>query len=150
VSAGACPPVGEGRRIRDPEASASGSCPLGPPDSRSDIESIGRPIETIENRFPKRGDVVEVDRGGALRNATHKVERLEAGRDVPMDQKSRWIRNRDGSGIEMDQESYPVTGADIYGVTEEETRPEEAIRALSETPAVRAERFEGVHRLPRA
>jgi hypothetical protein len=49
----------------------------------------------------------------------------------------------------MDQESGPVTGTDIYGVTEEETRPEEAIRALSETRAVLAERFEGVHRLTR-
>jgi hypothetical protein len=72
VSAGACPPVGEGRRIRDPEASASGSCPLGPPDSRSDIED-SCPIKTIENRFPKRGDVVEVDRGGALRSRTQKA-----------------------------------------------------------------------------
>jgi hypothetical protein len=50
----------------------------------------------------------------------------------------------------MDQESAPVTGADIYGFTEEETRPEEAIQALSEPPAVRAERFEGVNRLPEA
>jgi hypothetical protein len=126
VSAGACPPVGEGRRIRDPEASASCSCPRGPPDSRSDIEDIGRPIETIEERFPKRGEVVEADEGGALRNATHKVERLEEDRDIP-----------------MDQESAPVTGTDVYGFIEEETRPEEAIRALSETPAVRAERFGG-------
>ena len=30
----------------------------------------------------------------------------------------------------MDQESGPVTGTDIYGFTKEETRPEEAIRAL--------------------
>jgi hypothetical protein len=43
-----------------------------------------------------------------------------------------------------------MTGTDVYGVTEEEARPEEVIRVLSETPAVRAERFEGVHRLPRA
>jgi hypothetical protein len=43
----------------------------------------------------------------------------------------------------MDQESYPVTGIYVYGVTEEEARPEEAIRVLSETPAVRAERFGG-------
>jgi hypothetical protein len=43
----------------------------------------------------------------------------------------------------MDQESAPVTGADIYGFTEEETRPEEAIQALSETRAVLVERFEG-------
>jgi hypothetical protein len=89
VSAGACPPVGEGRRIRDPEASASGSCPRGPPDSQINIEDIGRPIETIEDRFPKRGEVVEADEGGALCPETHKVEWLEAGRDVPMDQKSR-------------------------------------------------------------
>jgi hypothetical protein len=50
----------------------------------------------------------------------------------------------------MDQESYPVTGIYVYGVTEEEARPEEAIRVLSETPAVRAERFGGGHRLPQA
>jgi hypothetical protein len=43
----------------------------------------------------------------------------------------------------MDQEYDPVTGKDIYGVTEEETRPEEAIRALSETRSVLAEGFEG-------
>ncbi len=97
MSAGACPPVGEGRRIRDPEATASGSCPFGPPDSRSDIEDIGRTIETIENRFPKRGEVVEADEGGALCPETDKVGRLEAARDVPMDQESRWIRNRDRS-----------------------------------------------------
>jgi hypothetical protein len=145
VSAGACPPVGEGRRIRDPEASASGSCLLGPPDSRSDIGDIGRPIETIENCFPKRGEVVEVDRGGALRSRTKKRSGWRLA------ETSRWIRSRDGSGgIEIDQEYDPVTGKDIYGFTEEEARPEEAIRVLSETPAVRAERFEGVHRLPRA
>jgi hypothetical protein len=45
--------------------------------------------------------------------------------------------------IPMDQEYDPVTGKDIYGFTEEETRPEEAIRALSETRAVLVERFEG-------
>jgi hypothetical protein len=43
----------------------------------------------------------------------------------------------------MDQEYDPVTGKDIYGVTGAETRPEEAIRALSETRAVLVERFEG-------
>lgn len=43
-----------------------------------------------------------------------------------------------------------MTGTDVYGITAEETRPEEAIRALSETRAVPSERFEGVHRLPRA
>jgi hypothetical protein len=43
----------------------------------------------------------------------------------------------------MDQEPGPVTGTYVYGVTEEETRPEEAIRALSETRAVLVERFEG-------
>jgi hypothetical protein len=104
-----------------------------PPDSRSDIEDSGRLTETIENRFPKRGDVVEADEGGALCPETDKVGRLGEGRDIP-----------------MDQEYDPVTGKDIYGFTEEETRPEEAIRALSETRAVLAEGFEGVHRLPRA
>jgi hypothetical protein len=53
------------------------------------------------------------------------VGRLEEARDLP-----------------MDQELGPVTGNDIYGFTEEETRPEEAIRALSETRAVLVERFE--------
>jgi hypothetical protein len=43
----------------------------------------------------------------------------------------------------MDQESYPVTGTYVYGVTAEETRPEEATRVLSEPPAVRSERFGG-------
>jgi hypothetical protein len=97
-----------------------------PPDSHSDAEDIGRPIETIENRFPKRGEVVEVDKGGVFSSGAQKVWRLEEDRDIP-----------------MDQESGPVTGTDIYGVTEEETRPEEAIRALSETRGVLVERFEG-------
>jgi hypothetical protein len=47
-----------------------------------------RPIEMIENRFPKRGEVVDGDKGGALRTATHKVGRLEEDRDIPMDQES--------------------------------------------------------------
>ena len=64
---------------------------------------------------------------------------------------SRWIRSRDGSGgIEIDQEYDPVTGKEIYRFTEEEARPEEAIRVLSETRAVLVERFEEVHRLPQA
>jgi hypothetical protein len=75
--------------------------------------------------LPKRGEVVDVDKGRALRSATHKVGRLEEARDLP-----------------MDQELSPVTGNDIYCFTEEETRPEEAIRALSETRAVLSERFE--------
>ena len=45
--------------------------------------------------------------------------------------------------IPMDQESGPVTGMDMYGFTKEETRPEEAIRALSETPAVWMEKSRG-------
>jgi uncharacterized protein YbjQ (UPF0145 family) len=94
--------------------------------SKSDIEDIGRLIETIENRFSKRGEVVEVDKGGVFSSGTQKVWRLEEDRDIP-----------------MDQEYDPVTGKDIYGFTEEETRPEEAIRALSETRAVLMERFEG-------
>jgi hypothetical protein len=44
-----------------------------PPDSRSDIEDIGRTIETIEDRFPKRGEVVEADEGGALCPETQKA-----------------------------------------------------------------------------
>jgi hypothetical protein len=104
-----------------------------PPDSRSDIEDMGRLTETIKNRFPKRGEVVNVEKGGALRPRTHKVGRLEEDRDIP-----------------MDQESGSVTGKDIYGFTEAETRPEEAIRALSETRSVLAEGFEGVHRLTQA
>jgi hypothetical protein len=47
----------------------------------------------------------------------------------------------------MDQEPGPVTGTDVYGITEEETRPEEAIRSLSEIRSVLVERFEEVHRL---
>jgi hypothetical protein len=99
-------------------------------------EAISRTVarsSAVENRFPKRGDVVDVDKDGALCPRTHKVGRLEENRDIP-----------------MDQESAPVTGTDVYGVTEEETRPEEAIRVLSETPAVLSERLEGVHRLPQA
>jgi hypothetical protein len=38
--------------------------------------------------LPKRGEVVEVDKGGALRSGTKKVGRLEESRDVPMDQES--------------------------------------------------------------
>jgi hypothetical protein len=87
--------------------------------------------------LPKRGDVVEVDTGGALRSGTQKVGRLGEGRDIPMDQESRWIRNR----VQYDRKGH-------LRLTEEETRPVEAIRASSEPPAVRSERFEGVHRLP--
>ena len=92
--------------------------------SRSDIEDIGRLIETIENSFPKRGDVVEVDDDGMFSSGTKQVWRLDEDRDIP-----------------MDEEYDPVTGKDIYGFTEEETRPEEAVRALQEIREVLAERF---------
>jgi hypothetical protein len=42
----------------------------------------------------------------------------------------------------MDQESGPVTGTDIYAFTEEGTRPEQALRALSETLDVSCRRME--------
>jgi hypothetical protein len=53
-------------------------------------------------------------------------------------------RHPDGSEIVSS-----MTGTDVYGITEEEARPVEAIRALNETRSVLSERCEGVHRLPR-
>jgi hypothetical protein len=47
--------------------------------------------QLLENdgfEIQKRGEVVEVDKGGALRSGTKKVGRLEESRDVPMDQES--------------------------------------------------------------
>jgi len=45
----------------------------------------------------------------------------------------------------MDKEYDPETGKDIYGFTEEETRPEEAVRALLEQ-FLRHEALETVQR----
>jgi hypothetical protein len=93
VSAGACPPVAEGRRIRDPEASASGSCPLGP---RRTPKSISRTSAARSRRSRT-----------ALRSEERSSKPTRAERSVPKPTRwsgwrrtetSQWIRNRDGSG----------------------------------------------------
>lgn len=82
----------------------------------SDIDEISRLIDTIESSFPKRGEVIEVEKSGMFASGSEEMWTIDGGDPVPM------------------HATYdPRSGKDIYGFKRGETRPEDAVRALKRT-----------------
>jgi len=81
--------------------------------TKSDIGELRKLEERISSEFEKRGEVLEVEESGMLSSETKEVWQIEEG-----------IHN------EMHREYCKETGKNIYGFTREETKPEEASRAI--------------------
>lgn len=80
--------------------------------TESDVEALRELEERVSSGFEKRGEVLEVEESGMLSSETKEVWQIEEGFQNP-----------------MDQEYCDRTGKNIYGFTEEETKPEEGAEA---------------------
>jgi hypothetical protein len=81
--------------------------------TESDLEELRELEERVSSEFEKRGEVLEVEESGMLSSGTKEVWQIEEG-----------VHNS------MDREYCEETGKNIYGFTEEETKPEEAAEAI--------------------
>jgi hypothetical protein len=90
---------------------------------KGDLRELKR---RIENGFEKKGEVREVEKSGMFSSGTERVWQIEDGEPNPMDQ-------------EYDAE----TGLNIYGFSEEEIKPDEAVRVLDTKIAALERRFDG-------
>ena len=87
--------------------------------TEEDLAEVRRLIKEIDEGFPERGQVIEVEKEGMFNSGTEEV----------------W-EHPDGHHVELAQDYDPKTGEDRYGFTRDETRPEDAIAALKEIQSV--------------
>ena len=89
-----------------------------------DIEQLEALKSKIKDGFGKRGKVLEVENSGMLSSGTEEVWQI-----------------KDGAHNPMTQEYCEETGLDIYGFAREDTRPEDAVKALETKIAALNRRF---------
>jgi len=81
--------------------------------TESDIEALRKLEDRVSSEFEKRGEVLEVEESGMLSSGTKEVWQIEEEVHNP-----------------IGREYCEKTGKNIYGFTEEETKPEEAAEAI--------------------